>query len=227
MKFTKALRFTLLACSCVFATPAVAQTAVTQDQVSVGDVAATPLSDLNLKKDEIPTILVTSREKPYSLAGMARCPAITNEITQLDAVLGDDIDIARDDGGSSISVGNAAQSVIRSLIPFGGLIRELSGAGGHERKWNEAICAGSVRRAFLKGIGQQRGCKYPARSASIADAKRLWTKRDAAASEGKAEKSEDDKPDAKTAKDRKPKAAKKAKGKAVKFEARPVVQPVN
>lgn len=227
MKFTKALRFTLLTCSCVFAVPASAQTAITQDQVSVGDVAATPLSDLNLKKDEIPAILVTSREKPYSLAGMTRCPAITSEIVQLDAVLGDDIDIARDDGGAKVSVGNAAQSVIRSLIPFGGLIRELSGASGHERKWDEAIYAGSARRAFLKGIGQQRGCKYPARSASPADAKSLWAQRDAVASEGKAEKPDDDKPTAKTLKDRTPKAAKKAKGKTVKFESRPVVQPIN
>lgn len=227
MKFTNAFRFALLTCSCLFAVPASAQTAVTQDQVSVGDVAATPLSDLNLKKEEIPAILVTSREKPYNLAGMTRCSAITNEIVQLDAVLGDDIDISRDDGGSNISVGNAAQSVIRSLIPFGGLIRELSGAGGHERKWNEAIYAGSVRRAFLKGIGQQRGCKYPARSASSADAQKLWAKRDTVALDDKNAKPVEGQAKVKSAKSKKPKVSKGAKGKPVRFESRPVIQPVD
>jgi hypothetical protein len=227
MNFTNALRYSLFAFSCISAVPASAQSAVAQEQVSVSDVATTPLSDLNLKKDEIPAILVTSRELPYSLAGMTRCSAITNEIAQLNAVLGDDIDISRDDGGSNISVGSAAQSVIRSLIPFGGLIRELSGAGGHERKWNEAIYAGSVRRAFLKGIGQQRGCKYPARSASAADAKKLWAQRNAAVSSDKVGKPEEGKAKAKPQKDKKPKASKDAKGNSVKFESKPVVQSIN
>lgn len=204
-----------------------AQTAVSQDQVSAGDVATTPLSDFNIKKDEVPAVLVTAREKPYNLAGMTRCTSIGTEIAQLDAVLGDDIDIARDDGGSSISVGNVAKSLVRSLIPFGGVIREISGASAQERKWEEAIYAGSVRRAFLKGIGQQRGCKYPARSASATDATKIWAKRDAAASANKDDKSDKDKSKDKTEKNDKPKASKDAKGKPVKFEARPVVQSVN
>lgn len=226
MTFTKALRFALLPCTCAIALPAIGQTAVSQDQVTVGDVVTSPLSDLNIKKDEVPAVLVTAREKPYSLGGMGRCPAISSEIAQLDAVLGDDIDIARDDGGSNISVGNVAKSLVRSLIPFGGVIRELSGANAQERKWNEAIYAGSVRRAFLKGVGQQRGCKYPARTASAKDAATLWAKRDAAAA---AEKDEKAKPE-KTA-ETKPKDAKKsgkdAKGRAVKYEAKPVVQPTS
>ncbi len=227
MTFSKTLRFVLLACTCALSTPAIAQTAVAQDQVTAGDVATTPLSDLNLKKAEVPAVLITAREKPYSLAGMTRCSSIANEVAQLDTVLGDDIDIARDDGGNTISVGRVAKSLVRSLIPFGGVIRELSGAGGQERMWNEAIYAGSVRRAFLKGIGQQRGCKYPARSASATEALKIWAKRDAEASTDNADKPVDDKPKAKTAKDRKSKPAKKTKGRPVQFESRPVVQPVN
>ncbi len=223
MNITQAVRCSLLACTCAIATPVLAQTAVSQGQVSAGDVATTPLSDLNLKKDEIPAVLITAREKPYNLGGMTRCTAISAEIAQLDAVLGDDIDLTRDDGGSNISVGTAAQSLVRSLIPFGGLIRELSGAGSQERKWNEAIYAGSARRAFLKGIGQQRGCKYPARSASNADSARIWAVRDAAEASKKGSKSDDRK-----SKDDKPEAAKDAKGKPpLKFETRPVVQSAN
>ena len=227
MHYTKALRFALLPCTFAISAPALAQTAVSQEQVSASDVVTSPLSDLNIKKDEVPAVLVTAREKPYSLGGMTRCPAIASEITQLDAVLGDDIDVARDDGGSNISVGNVAKSLVRSLIPFGGVIRELSGANAQERKWNEAIYAGSVRRAFLKGVGQQRGCKYPARTATEKDAAKLWAARDATTAAEKADKSDDSRSKGDKSKVEKAKVAKDAKGKQVKFETRPVVQSVN
>lgn len=225
MILTRTLRITLLVCTCSLAGQAMAQTAVAQDQVSAGDVATTPLSDLNLKKDEVPAVLITAREQPYNLAGMSRCTAIASEIAQLDAVLGDDIDIARDDGGSKVSVGRVAKSLVRSLIPFGGVIRELSGAGGQERKCNEAIYAGSVRRAFLKGIGQQRGCKYPARSATTANADKIWAERDAAEAaqkDAKGPKPKDEKSPPSPSQ-----AKPDAKNGAVRFETRPVVQSVN
>lgn len=216
MIFTKALRFALLPCTCAIAVPAFGQTAVSQDNVTAGDVVTTPLTDLNIKKDEIPDLLVRAREKPYDLAGLSRCPAIGSEVARLDAVLGDDIDIARDDGNSTIRMGNIAKSVVSSLIPFGGVIREISGANAQQRKWNEAIYAGSVRRAFLKGVGQQRGCKYPARTATAKDSARLWAARDAA------EQAEKDKPSKPS--DDKSKPEKDLKGKTVKYESRPVVQ---
>jgi hypothetical protein len=37
-------------------------------------VATTPLSDLNIRKNKVPAILVRAQSAPYSLAGMARCP---------------------------------------------------------------------------------------------------------------------------------------------------------
>lgn len=58
-----------------------------------------------------------------------------------------------------------AKNVVASFIPFRGILRELSGAAGQERDWRAAIYAGSVRRGFLKGLGQQKGCAYPARPA--------------------------------------------------------------
>jgi len=146
-----------------------AQTAVDQKNVTPGDVATKPLEDMNLKKDEIPPLLVAARADPYSLAGMNRCSAISSAIMQLDGVLGDDIDIVDEKTRAEKrgnSVGNIAKSVVGSLIPFGGVIREVSGANAQQRTWNEALYAGSVRRAFLKGVGQQRGCAYPARAAT-------------------------------------------------------------
>lgn len=137
---------------------------VTESNVSAGDVATTPLSDLNLKKGEIPPLLIAAQDKPYDLAGMNRCSGLTATVNQLDAILGEDIDITDPEGGTS--AGKVAQSAVGSLIPFRGLIREVSGANSQDRKLQLAIRAGMARRAFLKGVGLQRGCPYPARPAS-------------------------------------------------------------
>jgi hypothetical protein len=47
-------------------------------------------------------------------------------------------------------------------VPFRSWVRQLSGAKQNEKRVKEAIYAGSVRRAFLKGIGGHRGCAAPA-----------------------------------------------------------------
>jgi hypothetical protein len=49
-----------------------------------------------------------------------------------------------------------------SVIPFRGWIRKLDGAERHSKEVAAAIAAGSVRRAFLKGVGQTLGCAAPA-----------------------------------------------------------------
>ncbi|MFT4026161.1 MAG: hypothetical protein QM676_05095 [Novosphingobium sp.] len=140
---------------------------ITDRDVSAKDVALTPLSDLNLKKSDIPPLLIAAQDDPYDLTGLARCPQIASAIGELDAVLGDDIDVAQAKG-RSISAGRAAQEALGSFIPFRGVIREISGANSQQKKIQDAIFAGTARRGFLKGIGQARGCRYPARSATAA-----------------------------------------------------------
>jgi hypothetical protein len=41
-------------------------------------------------------------------------------------------------------------------------VRKLDGAERHSKEVAAAIAAGSVRRAFLKGVGQALGCQAPA-----------------------------------------------------------------
>lgn len=138
---------------------------ITDRDPNAKDVALTPLTDLNLRKGEIPPLLIAAQEDPYTLAGMTRCAQIAAAVGQLDAILGDDIDVAQAKR-QALSVGRVAQSVGRAFIPFGGVIREVSGANARDRKIQAAILAGTARRSFLKGVGQQRGCRYPARSAT-------------------------------------------------------------
>ncbi len=140
---------------------------MTDKSVTAMDVAATPVSDLNLRKTEIPALLIAAQEAPYSLDGLRSCPRIASAVGDLDAVLGDDIDIQQVTS-NKLNAGKVAQSVVANFIPFRGIIREISGANNQDRKVQAAFYAGTARRAFLKGVGMQRGCRYPARPAGAA-----------------------------------------------------------
>ncbi|MFC3174187.1 hypothetical protein ACFOD9_07985 [Novosphingobium bradum] len=141
------------------------QKPVTNRDPSAADVVATPMTDLNLRKGEIPAALLAAEADPYGLPGGARCPALIAEVQQLDTVLGDDIDLAQG-ARARLSAGKVAQSVVGSFIPFRGVIREVSGASEQERRLQSAINAGVARRGFLKGVGLQRDCARPARPAT-------------------------------------------------------------
>ncbi|MFC0587815.1 hypothetical protein ACFFF7_00145 [Novosphingobium aquiterrae] len=143
-----------------------------QRQVDAVDVIATPASDLNLRKDEIPAVLVAAQQAPYGKTGLRTCAQIGTAVTALDDALGDDFDMPPGDA-EKISAGRIAQSAVGSLIPFRGIIREISGANAHERRLTLAVQAGLARRAFLKGYGEARGCPYPARVATQKDVARM------------------------------------------------------
>lgn len=165
------------------AMPSFAQTAADPSNVKAEDVLTSPLSDVNLKRRDVPPVLTAALERPYDLTGVVGCRGLSAAVTDLDAVLGDDIDVVQaktDDEKMGNSAGAVAKTLIGSFIPFRGLVRELSGANSQERAWQRALYAGSVRRAFLKGIGEQRKCAYPARSATPQVVALLSAQRDAA-----------------------------------------------
>jgi hypothetical protein len=51
------------------------------------------------------------------------------------------------------------KTVINSLIPFRGLVREVSGAAPAQRNLNAAVDAGYARRGFLRGVHATRQCR--------------------------------------------------------------------
>lgn len=131
-----------------------------------------PLADLNLVQEKIPGVLEAAVKAPYALPSTRDCPALSNEVHALDGALGADLDTpptAADPGliarGSNM-VGDAANDALKgaaeSVIPFRGWVRKLDGAERHSKAVAAAIAAGSVRRAFLKGVGQTLGCAAPA-----------------------------------------------------------------
>lgn len=142
--------------------------ATTKTQNRVTSAATTPLSDLNLMRDEIPEVLQNALKQPYLPPSDATCSVVVTEVHQLDAVLGADLDApASDDNPSLLDRGEdmaentaigAIQRTAEGLVPFRSWVRKLSGAERHSRKLAAAITAGSIRRAFLKGFAVSHGC---------------------------------------------------------------------
>lgn len=130
----------------------------------VGEVVTQPLADVNLKRKDIPPVLLSIVDDPYALDGIRRCRDVIAAVRALDEVLGPDFDVAEAETKGDKrrkTVGAIAGGVINGLIPFRFLVREISGANRADEAYRAAIYAGVVRRGFLKGIGKQRRCKAP------------------------------------------------------------------
>lgn len=139
---------------------------VTGRSPSAVDIATTPISDLNLRRDAIPEVLQEATYATYASEKLTDCEDLRREVARLDAVLGPDLDQEAEQR-RDITVGKVAKDAVASFIPFRGIIREISGAADHERDFREAIVAGAIRRGYLKGLGEQRGCAWPARPAQV------------------------------------------------------------
>lgn len=137
-------------------------------QAGLGDAVAAPLEDLNLRQAEVPEVLIEARHRPYSLAGMRTCAAIGAEVGRLNEALGPDLDAPASDDGPARDeqAADAALGVVRDtatdFIPFRSWVRRLSGAHAYSEAVEQAYQAGVTRRAFLKGVGQNRRCAHPA-----------------------------------------------------------------
>ena len=134
----------------------------------MSDAATTPLSDLNLVHASIPAVLVDAQKRPYVALADQSCTALAAEVRALDEVLGPDLDAPASASNpglierGSTAVGDAAVGAVRGaaqgVVPFRGWVRKLTGAERYSKEVAAAIAAGTVRRAFLKGVAVTRGC---------------------------------------------------------------------
>lgn len=139
---------------------------------AVQDAATTPLADLNLVQQKIPSVLQGALKAPYALPPHKTCPELSSEVRMLDAALGADLDtpptisnpglIERGSNAVGGAANDALHGAAESLVPFRGWVRKLDGAERHSKEVAAAISAGAVRRAYLKGVGQELGCLPPA-----------------------------------------------------------------
>ena len=137
-------------------------------QQALQDAAGTPLTDLNIVRQEIPAPLVQASDNPYFLPNDLMCVSIFSEIRELDLLLPADFDApksVKDDSllnkGSDTLAQASVDAVKRTasdIIPFRSWIRKLTGAERHSDLVKRAILAGNVRRAFLKGVASAQRC---------------------------------------------------------------------
>ncbi|HEY8051017.1 MAG TPA: hypothetical protein VIE63_17725 [Ramlibacter sp.] len=136
------------------------------------EAAIAPLTDLNLVRAPIPLVLAAAQKAPYAPPPDATCAGLAAEIATFDAVLGADLDTpvtpanpSLVERGSDVA-GDVAVSAVRStaesIIPFRAWVRRLSGAEKYSKDVAAAITAGTVRRSFLKGLGDAAACGPPA-----------------------------------------------------------------
>jgi hypothetical protein len=149
-------------------------------QDPMAQAVTAPLSDLNIVRAEIPPVLRTAQQGPYAVPADRSCAALGAEIQALDAVLGADLDRPASGADPGLveraggAVGDAAVGAVRgateSVVPFRRWVRKLTGAERYAREVSAAIAAGTIRRAFLKGLGQAAGCGGAAAPATPAAA---------------------------------------------------------
>ncbi len=145
------------------------------------DAATGPLEDLNIKRKEIPELLQTVMQDPYARPKKLQCKTIQDELAQLDTILGPDYEAGKikvqlasassdelqlpelpdadtlaDSGEQAVHDGVIGFISSEIKLPFRGIIRFISGADRHDKEVQQAYQAGQIRRAYLKGLAQER-----------------------------------------------------------------------
>jgi hypothetical protein len=121
----------------------------------------------------IPPVLADALRAPYGEPADGTCAGLKGQVELLDAALGVDLDLPPtpnnpgliERGATAQPAPNTARATAEP-VPFRGWVRRLSGAERYSRDVAAAIAAGTVRRAYLKGLGQARGCTAPASPAT-------------------------------------------------------------
>jgi hypothetical protein len=125
-----------------------------------GKIVTQPANDVGAKKTVIPPVLVRAQDNPYDLTGLKTCAQIKASIGELTGVLGPDFAVGynKKENRAGRLAEAGGRTIVNTLVPFRGLVREISGAAPAQRRLNDAVDAGFARRGFLRGVALARGC---------------------------------------------------------------------
>jgi hypothetical protein len=127
-----------------------------------GKIASQPARDVGISSEKIAPVLQAAVEGTYREPGNGRCNAVARELGQLNDALGPDFDGPQRGDDKVTQLAEAGgEMVVNSLIPFRGIVREVSGAAAKDRRKRAAINAGIARRGYLRGLAAAKGCKLP------------------------------------------------------------------
>jgi len=102
----------------------------------------------------VPQVLKDARANPYAISANPSCEELAQQVSALDGVLGPDVDVQQARASNAPDL----MAAIRSVIPYAGVVRLVTGAGPRERALVNAALAGWERRGFLKGTERVMGC---------------------------------------------------------------------
>lgn len=136
-----------------------------KDTDQINQAITSPFKDLNLLREKIPDVLLKASENPYALTETENCDSVTAEIHSLNKALAPDIDqpVKKSDDNhierGANALGDASIKALKrtteSLVPYRSWVRKLTGAEKSSQVVEDAINAGNLRRAFLKGYSAQ------------------------------------------------------------------------
>lgn len=148
--------------------PVLAATAQAPEQPSgarealdrAGKIIAQPAHDVGAAETTIPDVLQRARDNPYDLTGLRTCAQIKASVEELSTVLGPDFAVGnnKQENKAERLAEAGGKTIVNTLIPFRGLVREISGAAPAQRRLAAAIDAGFARRGFLRGVSLMRRC---------------------------------------------------------------------
>jgi len=130
---------------------------------SAGRIASQPARDVGVAKTGIPPVLQDAWDAPYGMKGIKTCRDISAAFHALTDVIGPDFkagEVKKENRAGKLAEAGG-KTIVNSLIPFRGLVREVSGAAPAQRRLEHAVAAGYARRGFLRGMHQVRKCKTP------------------------------------------------------------------
>jgi hypothetical protein len=106
-----------------------------------------------------PAALTAIVAAPYALPDRPDCATLVRLITELDGLLGPDVDVITVAGkGYDQAAGKAIASAVRGAIPYRWALRWMTGANRGDRELRDAILAGTARRGYLKGVRLGLAC---------------------------------------------------------------------
>jgi hypothetical protein len=151
----------------LLAAPAALAQSEDQKSLEWEDAAKTPLRDINVMPQHIPSVLRDAVSNAYRPPRPFNCRTIAGEVDRLDEVLGEDFDAPpppppTKDEKRTGTANMVLKGAAGSIIPFRGWVRQLTGAERHAKQVQTAVAAGRVRRAYLKGLGEMKRCRFPA-----------------------------------------------------------------
>lgn len=141
--------------------PGVAVAQSNETLKKAGDIASQPARDVGASNKEIPPVLQNAVEAPYAMPKNRTCKGLNTAILELNEVLGPDFAMGKEANENKTSkIAEAVgKTIVNSIIPFRGLVREISGAAPAERRLEAAIATGIARRGYLRGLATAKACK--------------------------------------------------------------------